>query len=308
MPTESGEEGGTEVNATLLKKEAASMRFDVARAVNRLRNPKTSTYRRAITLFELQIAMLACHGMAKRPREKDSKFTIRTDRRLLQSARALATLKLLQHAAGEHAGQASPAKLEIADLVSDKEVMDLINDLIIGKIGLERVRYAIRPRDFSNKLDQLLLEVNCVTSIVDFSMRFEPLQKRPRLKGGVTNALDVIWLDRDESEHPVYKVKRGKESARLYERRLRPVCAMLWLSVFNNILTPPKIHKTSFAKNLLHQAARRGDIENLSASYGFVSSRLNSRHYECPPLDLKLPITSIEFEIKPLPEQLVELM
>ena len=284
------------------------MRFDIQRAFNQLLDLDISLYRRAVTLFELQVAILACTGLAKKTSKRYSAFTINAPTNLLRSARTLATLQLLQHKADLYDKDGQPDLFKSIALVADKHSLDLIGDLIFGKIGLERVRYAQKPRHFSEALAGLTNGSDSVVSLFDYSLRFQPVKKRPRVKGGITNALEIVYADQD-SQYPIYHQSLKVDAARNYARKLKSISALLWLvNRSGGFLPPPKIHTKAFAKKILQQAGRIDELELIAASYTCVANRLSQRGYPCPPLKLERPVKRQEIVFEPLPEQLLDLI
>ncbi|MBU2582287.1 MAG: hypothetical protein KJ622_11260 [Alphaproteobacteria bacterium] len=285
------------------------MRFNVSRAFNVILDPDVLLYRRAVTLYELQVAILSCSGLASTTQKKSGGFVIKADGRLLRSARVLATLQLLQHDADRHDKDGVRNEFKLIALIAKRDSLELISDVVFGRIGLERVRYARRPRDLSLELQQLNIEADCVVALADFSLGFTPLASRPRKKGGITTALDTIYLDRELNPEPFYLLERGKDSARNYARRLQPVSALLWIfDQFRGFLPPPQVHTKPFARRLLSLARRQVRLGRIAASYECVAGQLRQRGYKCPPLELNRRVEPQTIDFEPLPEQLRSLI
>lgn len=290
------------------------MKFDISRRIDRLIDPKTPLYRRAINLYELQCAILACRGPADSSSEHPNRLRITVKRGLHVSARALATLKLLQHAAGpSHDKETSKARLRA--LIQDDAARELLDDLIFRRVGLARVRYAMRPRQFSKRQRVLIVHATCVRAVADFSIRFERV-KGKKEKGGRTAAAQVISEDRGDgqtktlNQTPIYPdVERKLDSILDYCKRFEPVIPLIWIGrESGDILTPPPIHKKSFAKKLLSQASRTDELRRLATTYDFVCSRLKERRYKCTPLGLQTAVESVSLPLRPLERQLIDLM
>lgn len=284
------------------------MRYNVSRAFDVLLNPDELLYRRAVTLYELQVAILSCNGLAKSTQRNSSELVINADRRLLRSARALSTLQLLQHAANLHDLEGVRNEMKMLPLLADRDALELISDVVFGKIGLERVRYAQQPKDLSAKIDQLQIESDCVFALADFSLRF-PNNHRSRKKGGITTALDTIFEYVKDSTEPVYRLARSEHSARNYARRRQPVIALIWLGhKFPGFFPPPQIHTKSFARKLVSLARRQPRLARIAGAYECVAAKLRQRGYCCPSLKLKRYVEPLTIDFEPLPAELIMLV
>lgn len=182
---------------TLSKKnvEKEQTKFNVSRAIAKVLNQRTRHYQRAITLFELQVAILACNGPGQSAAQNGG-LVIRVDREIMRSATVLATLQFLQYIAGRMDPDGASKLEHTKQLLGNRDAVELIGDMVFGGSGLSRVRHALTPREFVSKINQKMQEARCVNALTDFSLRFEVTPHRnTRKTGGITHAREILFED-----------------------------------------------------------------------------------------------------------------
>ena len=286
--------------------------FNVSRRLDKIIDPKTSRYRRAVILFEFQIAILACNGLGQST-TTDHRLVIRVDREVKRSATALATLQLLQHISAKTSEDTASRMKKTEQLLGDRNAIKLISDIVFGGSGLSRVRHALTPAEFMNEIEQKTKEVACVNAITDFSVKFaaaDPVSKNTNRRisknGNINHALEVLFEDNGGEGTPafqVYGVDHKVDSAKKFGPPRRPVCALLWLASdpeYRDLCTPPPLNKKSFAKKLLRQAGQYEKLCAMAADHELVTDLLASRGYEYSPLALRAELEKSKRVFEPL--------
>ena len=171
-----------------------------------------------------------------------------------------------------------------------------------------KILYALRPQTFDKELKLSTERAAAVTCLYDIPLMFEKLKKRPRLKGGLKTASDILEDDCDCTNNTprYYKINREIDSIKKNQRLLASVGALLWLSFHRtNILTPVPISRKLFATKLLRQASNAKELRRVVSDYHAVRSRLILRGYRLPALKLKIELPPSTITFKTMPEELL---
>lgn len=124
-------------------------RFNVQQCFDFVIDPSHSKYLRAVRLYELQVAIVACRGPCNDV--KADSFSIMVDRKLIRAARIHASLKMLQYAFGcEIAGETS-----FNALLNEPDVRGLLKRLLTRNGDLARTRYVMRAPKLRNRIAAL---------------------------------------------------------------------------------------------------------------------------------------------------------
>lgn len=270
--------------------------FDVQRAFDNILKESESKYVRAVRLFELQVAMVACRGSGDA--DVGSAFTINVDRNIIRAARIHASLKMLQHAIDDDEGS-------FAALLKDPDVQKLLKRFLTQNGDLNRTRYAMRAPKLKNKIGALERICKDVAKLAHFSCRFELSETMDRRrKGGVTSALNVIT----DTANKDFRANRSFSSLKADAKRYEPVFGLLYLGYIEGLdIRPLNIRGNNFAEKLLKGLdSERGPLA-IARRYSDVRARLTAQNYLIPSLDVG-QIAQHSITYPALPEDIVEII
>jgi hypothetical protein len=126
-------------------------------------------YHRAITLFEFQVSLfyqgsfkrlIAANGDAIAPTTK------------LRRARALATMKILQHLEEDIKTRSGTFKISIRELAQQASYRDVFDDLFLANGSWDQIVSSISQSGFDKEIRERCKLAKTAADIIDFSYRF----------------------------------------------------------------------------------------------------------------------------------------
>ena len=240
----------------------------------------TSLYRRAIRLYELQIAIF--YPRSFRTLISAANDARGADRRL-RTARIYAGIKCLEHIEDELCAKNAVDSISIRDLAQNRDYQEIFDSIIAANGGWSRIRHSLSVKTFENQMSERRDLASAAAKIVDFSYRFEAMPNRGTYKGGVTTARYVVVNAKS------YELQKKKSTIKNRWREFGSTAAFLYLLLIQNApLMPPKLTAKRFSRDLLKQAEGVQELRNFFCAYQHVCDVLAPRGYKFEKLTLNL--------------------
>ncbi|HEY8008757.1 MAG TPA: hypothetical protein VIE66_18685 [Methylocella sp.] len=285
------------------------MLFNVTKAANLIMDETKNRYFRAIKLFELHMAIRFADGCpetkntAEASDNSPSAILVRVPTSNMHDARMFAVLVFLEYVENKISAEKGTASAQT--LARDPDWTKLFNKKFIPLGGFRRVRNLPKARDFDADLREAMWRAKQASRLIDFSLRFEPDPKRPKLIGGVTMAKTIVL------ESKYYNVKCAERKLHDHWKSFEPVAGFLPMIAPNRRLkrtpqvTPLPTMKQTVAEKLLERLDDREALTRFFSEYNANVARLKARGYHLQSLSGQ-PVADIAFE--PLPEEVIDLI
>jgi len=283
--------------------------FDIDAAVNEVLDATKTKYDRAIRLYELMVVIHLCKGSPPSSEANSGRggFKVRVKTRDLRTARHFAVMRIMEHLQQGLHERSRPS--DIAPLLSafvSEPFRHLYDDVFITNGGWKRVRSLPTQRDFQRQIKEA--HVEDVGKLIDFSMRFVPNPLKPRRKGRITMACEIVVRASEEGLKE-FHVHDRKTVLKTRWRSLKPVAVVHYMIHIQKLgMRPPTLAKDKFPERLINAVTRSKRIRNFFLIYNEVCGRLAERGYNFQRLTLEgIPIPD-RLIIDPLPPAMQRLV
>ncbi len=254
-----------------------------------LLDERHSLYRRAIKLYELQIAVFFGEKLNERQRERkkfpDRWVAVSSD--LLAAARVCSAIRLLQHIGKTRRLD----ETALPSLLDDPAAREVIGRVLEEPVGLRKLAIALRPHTLDIKLRNRRRLQRRYSALYDVSLRWR-VEPGSRLKGGPSTAKTLFKAKQGTEAHATirkYYPNLGGQT-RTYEIADKGdfLAGFVWLSQYGDEhFRPRQVEKASFARKLLRDAQDVSRLARIFGRYEFIKARLEGRNYVLLALDLQ---------------------
>ena len=251
----------------------------------------TSRLRRAIRLFEFQVALFHPASFDKLVA---SEGDVTAPTNILKMARIFAATKILENIEADLKQKENVSVVSIRELAADENYQSVFDD-IFANGGWPRIRQCWTAREFDGDIAARRGEAQVVANIVDFSYRFSQhlaSAKYPRRRnpGGVDAAKYVVR----KAYRPVVSESTIKSRWRVY--KLPAIFLYLMLNQRFDV-RPSRVNSPKFLDGLLRQADNIDELRSYFCAYQTVRAALFERKYKLSPaLDLDLKCSPPQLE------------
>jgi hypothetical protein len=262
--------------------------------VGRLIDDKDSARRRAIRLFEFQVAVFDPYSFRQLVASKNDQ---RAPSKLLRTARIFAAIRFLE-AIEEKLQQENPAKpVSIAQLAENTDFQTIFDDEIAPNGGWRQIRNSRSVRSFDKKIKNQRKKANAVANYIDFSYRYDQYCIDPKRKGGITAACSVV---RTASS---YQSKMSRSTSKKRWSDFHSTAPFLYLLLKQSFdLAPPRVGSLDFSETLLKQVTDITILRCFFRAYQQLCEALKRQGYnEYDPLQCNLDCEIPQFEVTPFP-------
>ena len=262
--------------------------------VGRLIDDKVSATRRAIRLFEFQVAVFNPKPFRQLVASKNDQ---RAPSKLLKTARIFAAIRFLE-AIEKKLQQDKPSKpISIAQLAENIDFQTIFDDEIAPNGGWRQIRNSKSVRSFDKSIQTQSEKAKVVANFIDFSYRYDQHCLNPRYDGGITTAWYVV---RTASS---YQSNRSKSSSKKSWSKFRSTAPFLYLLLKQSFdLTPPRVGSLVFSETLLKQAENIANLRRFFRAYQLLYEALKRRGYKgYDALQYNLDNEILQSEVTPFP-------
>ena len=281
--------------------------FDFNAAVGFVLNTGNNRFDRAIMVYEMMVVMHLCRGIPESsdpgPPSAFTNLVVNVAAGDLRNARHFAVIRLLQHIeeTSRPVGNKKPFDSQILTAALDPNYRHLFDDVFRSNGGWRRVRYLPTVREFENRLQES--GANHIGHVIDFSLHFSPNPQKPRHRGGLTMAREIVLRS------PYFYIPAGKTWFSKKWSLLRPVAAFDFLIYLQKLgMSPIRLTRRDFATRLLKRAQRRTSLLNFFLAYNEVCDRISDRGYGYAKLKLEGNLPEGKLIVSPYPREVQQLI
>ena len=293
--------------------------FNIDDAVRQILDESEPISLRALKLYELQLVILFCKHpsagktAAQRPEPVGDGYCVWVEPALLNRPLTYATSIFLQFM-GSSPSDTSRSVETFRSLVNVNEEYTSCVNFFQKKGGWGLVRRTRHVKYIEEDIESYIDMARETAKIVAFSLRFQSINGRPKLVGGLTAArmaLEKLRTQEDVGRAAVdFRPKKAIATIRNYWKSHRLVPVLLYLAYFEKVilLQPPDMTKPQFPISLLKRAGNRAGLfaclsrHNAICRYlrryrGYVASEITAeglQALDCSPFE-------------PLPDQIISI-
>jgi hypothetical protein len=281
--------------------------FDLNAAVGFVLNVGNNRFDRAIMVYEMMVVMHLCRGTPEPfdpgPPSAVTNLVVNVAADDLKTARHFAVIRLLEHIqrTSPPLGKKKLSDSQILTAALDRDYRHLFDDVFLTNGGWRRTRYLPAVREFEKRLKES--GANHIGHVIDFSLHFSRNPQKPRHRGGLTMAREIILRS------PYFCIPARKTWFSEKWSLLRPVAAFDYLIYLQKLgMSPIGLTKRDFATRLLNRAKRRRRLLNFFLAYNEVCDRLSDRGYGYEKLKLEGSLPDGKLIISPYPTEVQQLI
>ena len=182
------------------------MWIGVNRRIDLILSDRWPTIRKALSLFDLQVAFHIADG-PKHPRiNPDNRLSVRANKKMFHRARVLAASKPMAHLDGKD--------IETWELLQNRNF-----ERLMGKFrssGGFKTLLISDPRVFDEEMAKWVKRAHNIGILADISLRLPPPEKKSRRKNRITSVLNLFQDDEDQENRNIFGLTLGRTKLQEY--------------------------------------------------------------------------------------------
>jgi hypothetical protein len=277
------------------------MWIPINRRIDLILSNKWPITRKALSLFELQVAFHLADGPRHETIDADHRLRVEASKLRFHRARVLAASKLMEHLDNED--------IETRDLLRKREFEWLMDSFRFSG-GFKTLRIS-DPKAFDAEMDRWAERARNIGILADISLRLPPPELGSRRKNRITTVFDLFRDDQDKEMRERFKLTLGRTKLIEYYRRYKQIFPFAYSTYRSGnrarVMRPLRIYNKQFAPRLLTLARSKKSIIHFCARYNEVGRRLNARGYNCqliiPPEGITFP--EVQLSLEPWPDDII---
>jgi len=293
-----------------LKGRDRFIKYNIARHIDYILDTKNPKARRAVRLYQIQVAILLGVRLKPFQQKKREQFGswLRVPRSILLASKCVSTMRLLEYYAKKKFPNHDiyyPLR-KMRSYSNSRDILKIFSSYAMWK----NIGYSLSWHDLDRELIRRRRNQKTFAALYDISVRYNDDMKIGP-KCNVTTAATILSYTAKEREYAVirshYPYLQSRDTAFTYKDKKDYLSCFIWLDhYYGRYMRPLRPFDQRFAEKLLRKVDDVEGLERFLGQYEAVRGRLLSNGYKPLKMRLQRPIEPIELSIAPVPEQVLQ--